>query len=52
MHVSPGAADLLTSLRENLLFMMEYISPLISPSILERLIPGLDELILSEVSII
>ena len=50
MHVSPGAADLLTSLREHLSFVSENVSVLLSPALLEQLAQGMDSLLLNNVS--
>ena len=51
MQVSPGAADLLTSLGENLLILEELVSVLLFPIILEKLSVDLDHLILTDVSL-
>ena len=50
LQVSPGAADLLTSLREHLAFVTDHVSPLISPSLLDQVAMGVDSLLLSNVS--
>ena len=51
MEVSPGATDLLTSLRDHLLLIEEFTSPLLVPPLLEKLAEGLDSIILNEVSV-
>ena len=50
MHVSPGAADLLTSLSEHLHILEEFISILLFGPLMEKITQGLDQLILTEVS--
>lgn len=50
VQVSPGAADLLTSLRVSLSFISDNVSPLISPSIVEQLAVQMDTLLLNNVS--
>ncbi len=49
MQVSPGATDLLTSLGEHLLILEEFVSGLLLSPLMEKIIEGLDQLILTEV---
>lgn len=50
MQVSPGAADLLTTLGEHLIIMEDWISSPLFLTVLEKVIECLDQLILTEVS--
>ena len=50
MQVSPGAADLLTFLGEQLLILERLVSTLLFPAFMEKLGQRLDELILTDVS--
>lgn len=49
MHVSPGAADLLTTLSQDLAIMEESIASSLFSALLEKIIHRLDQLILTEV---
>ena len=51
MEVSAGAADLLTYLRDNLLLMEDYVSPLLLPGLMEKFSEDFDLVILTEVRI-
>lgn len=50
MAVSAGAADLITSLQRSLATLVEYVSSLLLPSLLEQIAEGLDQAIFSDVS--
>lgn len=51
MQVSAGAADLLTFLGEQLLILEQLVSTLLFPALVERVGQGLDQLILTDVSV-
>ena len=50
MQASPGSADLLTSLSEQLLILEEFISNILFVQLMEKITEGLDQVILTEVS--
>jgi hypothetical protein len=49
MHVSAGAADLLTFLGEQLLILEQLVSTLLFSATIEKLGQGLDQLIITDV---
>ena len=50
MQASPGSADLLTSLSEQLLILEEFVSSSLFVELMEKITEGLDHVILTEVS--